>query len=79
MSEFANSSPAPDAAAKAAHESDLRRADLPKTVVTAICEYVAHWYEHREAVTTEALKEAPKTVDMLLWSLRINDQAPTRG
>ena len=79
MSEFANTSPAPDDAAKAAHESELRRADLPKTIVTAICEYVAHWYEHREAVTTEALKEAPKTVDMLLWSLRINDQAPTRG
>jgi hypothetical protein len=76
---FSNTSPAPNQQEIATYEAGLRQADVPEVITTAIFEFVSHWYEHREAITSENLKEAPKTVDMLLWSERVLDMAPTRG
>jgi len=72
-------SPAPSADELATYEATLRQDDVPQAAMAAMLAYITYWYENREAVSPTALKEAPKMVDMLLWSLRVLDAAPTRG
>jgi hypothetical protein len=72
-------SPAPMQSEIDAYEASLRRVNVPRAAKAAMRQYLAHWYEHREAATAENLKEAPKMVDILLWTLRVEDHAPTRG
>jgi hypothetical protein len=52
---------------------------MPGRVQVAILQLVAHWYENREAAMAGGLKEVPQHVQMLLWSMRVMDMAPSRG
>ena len=52
---------------------------MPGRVKTAILQLVANWYENREAATPGSMNKIPHHVEMLLWSLRVMDLAPTRG
>jgi uncharacterized phiE125 gp8 family phage protein len=52
---------------------------VPQSILTAIKQLVAYWYENRESSTELNLKEAPQAVAMLLWSNRVLDFAPTKG
>lgn len=52
---------------------------MPGRVKLAILQSLANWYENRESVTAAAMKELPQHCQMLLWSLRVMDMAPTRG
>jgi hypothetical protein len=79
MTAFGNTSPAPNQAGKTAYEQMLRQADVPQAIKIAIMSLVAHWYENRESVSAQVLTSVPKSIDMLLWSYRVLDLAPTRG
>jgi uncharacterized phiE125 gp8 family phage protein len=46
-------------------------ADTPDDVKNAIKLLVAHWYDHREAVSDVQMIEAPLGVKSLLWSSRV--------
>jgi uncharacterized phiE125 gp8 family phage protein len=52
---------------------------VPQTLIIAMKQLVAHWFEHRESSTELNLKEAPQAVDTLLWNERVLDYAPTKG
>jgi len=64
---------------KRSEEVTLRQAAVDQRVVTAICMTVAHWYRNREAVSAENLNTVPFGVENILWSLRVEDYAPTQG
>jgi hypothetical protein len=40
---------------------------------------LANFYENREATTQDNMRKMPHHCEMLLWSLRVYDLAPTRG
>lgn len=52
---------------------------MPGRVKVAMKQLLAGWYENRESVSAVTMKELPNHVQMLLWSLRVMDMAPTRG
>jgi|ERR1039458_669798 hypothetical protein len=52
---------------------------MPSRVQVAILQLVSHWYENREAAMAGGMKEMPNHVQMLLWSMRVMDMAPSRG
>lgn len=52
---------------------------MPRRVRIAMRQLIGNWYEQREAVSPQTLKEIPNHVQMLLWSLRVIDCQPTRG
>jgi uncharacterized phiE125 gp8 family phage protein len=54
-------------------------ASIPQTLITAMKQLIAYWFENRESSTELNLKEAPQAVDTLLWSERVLDFAPTKG
>jgi hypothetical protein len=52
---------------------------VPEMAKLAIKHIVGHWYENREGISPDPLKEVPFNAENLLWRLRIVDFAPTRG
>jgi uncharacterized phiE125 gp8 family phage protein len=52
---------------------------VPESIKTAIKQLTAHWFEHRESVSEDNLKEVPQAVDMLLTQYRVLDFAYTNG
>jgi hypothetical protein len=40
---------------------------------------LANFYENREATTQDNMRKMPHHCELLLWSLRVYDLAPTRG
>lgn len=53
--------------------------NVPSRAKMAILQSVAHWYENREPVVPGSVSELPLHCQMLLWSIRVMDLAPTRG
>jgi uncharacterized phiE125 gp8 family phage protein len=53
--------------------------NCPARARMAIRQLVAHWYEHREAISTDSPKDLPLGYERLIWSIRPLDFAPTRG
>lgn len=45
--------------------------DVPQSIRQAILMTVAHWYEHRMAVSEASLKEVPMAVDALIGAERV--------
>jgi hypothetical protein len=76
---FAGNSPVPSEVDVAAYEVTLRQADVPQTIKTAIMQMVAGWYENRESVAPQELREVPWGLQNLLWHERVEDLQPTRG
>jgi uncharacterized phiE125 gp8 family phage protein len=52
---------------------------VPSSIKTAIKQLMAHWFEHRESVSEDNLKEVPQAVDLLLTQYRVLDFAYTNG
>lgn len=52
---------------------------IPKRAITAMYQLLANFYENREATTQDNMRKMPHHCEMLLWSLRVYDLAPTRG
>ena len=70
--------PATSAANCTPQEAALRQADVPEKLKIAIMLLVADWYEHREASTDLALREAPNGIQRILWTERVLDFDTTR-
>jgi hypothetical protein len=52
---------------------------IPNRAITAMYQLLANFYENREATTQDNMRKMPHHCEMLLWSLRVYDLAPTRG
>lgn len=52
---------------------------VPAQAKVAILQLVANWYENREAASSAKLEVIPNHLQNLLWSLRVEEFAPTRG
>lgn len=52
---------------------------MPGQVKIAILQCLANWYENREAAMMGQWGELPNHCKMLLWSIKVQDYAPTRG
>jgi hypothetical protein len=52
---------------------------IPKRAITAMYQLLANFYENREATTQDNMRKMPHHCELLLWSLRVYDLAPTRG
>jgi hypothetical protein len=76
---FNAGSPPPTEEESLAEEISLRQAAIPGWVQAAIMHMTAHLYEHREAVSEIALKEAALGLQSLLGMYMVDDFSPTRG
>lgn len=54
-------------------------AHVPSVCKTAILQFVANWYENREAAMPGSYSELPNHIKALLWTKRVMDFQPTRG
>jgi Phage gp6-like head-tail connector protein len=53
--------------------------NVPALAKVCLMQMVGGWYENREPVSDQTLKEVPGNLQDILWSLRVLDFAPTRG
>jgi Phage gp6-like head-tail connector protein len=53
--------------------------NVPACAKVSVLQQVGNWYENRESVTPDNLKEIPNHHKELLWNIRVLDFSPTRG